>query len=86
MEIIFIFRKEVKKLFLLQIDQTPIIDSLNNSVSTPQDFQDNLSLVFNGIDTLDKFIDAILFNFTQKSKTEKNLTNSIKRKILKIRF
>ena len=82
----FYIPKRGQEIVSSPIDQKPIIDSLNNSVSTPQDFQDNLSLVFNGIDTLDKFIDAILFNFTQKSKTEKNLTNSFKRKILKIRF
>ena len=68
------------------IDQKAVINFLNNSVSTPQGLEDNLSIVSNGIDTLDKFIDATLFNLTQKSTTEKNVTNSSKRKILKIRF
>ena len=55
------------------VDKTPVINSPNNSVSTPQDLQRNLSLISNGIDTLDKFIDASLFNLTQKSTTEKNI-------------
>ena len=53
------------------IDQKPAINSPNNSVSTPQDLQDNLSIISSGIDTLDKFIDATLFNITQKSTKEK---------------
>ena len=40
----------------------------------------------NGIDTLDKFIDGTLFNFTQKSTGEINLTNSSRCKILKTQF
>ena len=48
------------------IDQTPVINSPNNSASTPQDLQDNFSIIRNGIDTLEKFIDATLFNLTQK--------------------
>ena len=52
-------------------DKTPVINSPTYSVSTPQDLQHNLSLISNGIDTLDKFMDATLFNLTQKSTTEK---------------
>ena len=46
-------------------DQSPILNSPNNSVSAPQDLQNNLCLTSNGVETLDKFIDATLFNFTQ---------------------
>ena len=53
------------------IDKTPVINSPSNSVSTPKDLQHNLSLISNGIDTLDKFIDATLFNPRQKLTTEK---------------
>ena len=68
------------------IDKTPVIHSPNNSVSTPQDLQHNLSLISNGIDTLDKFIHVTLFTLTQKSTTEKKSDNSSKRKMLKIQF
>ena len=55
------------------IDETPVINSLNKCVSTPQDFQDNLSILClsNGIDTSDKFINATLFNLITKSTKEK---------------
>ena len=54
------------------IDQTPVINSGNNSVSTSQDLQDNISIIHNSTDTLDKFIDATLFNLGQKKlPTEK---------------
>ena len=53
------------------IDKIPVINSPTNSVSSTKDLQHNLSLISNGIDTLDKFIDATLFNLTQKSTTEK---------------
>ena len=53
------------------IDQKPAINSPNNSVSTPQDLHDNISIISSCIDTLDKFIDATLFNITQKSTKKK---------------
>ena len=68
------------------IDQTLLIISPNNSVSTLQDLQNNLSLKSNGIDSLNKFIDATFFKLNAKTNKKKNLTNSSKHKILKIRF
>ena len=53
------------------IDQTPVINSPNNCESIPQDLQDNPSLISNGIDTSDKFIDEASFNFMQKSIGQK---------------
>ena len=58
------------------IDQTPVMKSPNNYVSTPQDLEDNLSILYlpNDIETLDKF-DTTLFNLTQiltkKKKSDK---------------
>ena len=67
----FYISKRDRETISSPIDKTPIINSSNNSVSTPQDLQHNLSLISNGTDTLDKFIDATLFNLTQKLTTEK---------------
>ena len=67
----FYISKRNRETISSPIDKTPVINSPNNSASTPQDLQHNLSLISNGIDTLDKFIDATLFNLTQKSTTEK---------------
>ena len=67
----FYISKRDREIISSPIDKTPIINSSNNSVSTPQDLQHNLSLISNGTDTLDKFIDATLFNLTQKLTTEK---------------
>ena len=80
----FYFSKRDQETISYPIDKTPVVNSSNNSVSIPQDLQHNISLISNSIDTYDKFIDATLFNLTQKSTTEKNLTNSNKRKTLKI--
>ena len=63
--------KRDRDMIFSPIDKAPVIDCPNNSVSNAQDLQHNLSLISNGIDTLDKFIDATLFNLTQKSTTEK---------------
>ena len=67
----FYISKRNRETISSPIDKTPVINSPNNSASTPQDLQHNLSLISNGIDTLDKFIDATVFNLTQKSTTEK---------------
>ena len=71
METPFYISKRDRETISSPIDKTPVINSPNNSVLTPQDLQHNLSLISNDIDTLDKFIDATLFNLTQKSTTEK---------------
>ena len=63
--------KRDRDMIFSPIDKAPVIDCPNNSVSNAQDLQHNLSLISNGIDTLDKFIDATLFNLSQKSTTEK---------------
>ena len=56
-------------------------------MSTPQGLQDNVSIIINGVDTLEKFIDATLFELTLKStKKKKNLTNISEHKTLMIRF
>ena len=46
------------------VDQTPVINSRNNSISTPQGLEDNLSIINNSVDALDKFIDGTLFDLT----------------------
>ena len=48
-EIIFIFPKEILETFSSPFDQKPEINSPNNSVSTPQYLQYNISLISNGI-------------------------------------
>ena len=53
------------------IDETLEINSSNNYISIPQDLQDNLPLINNSIDILDKFIDATVFHFTEKINNEK---------------
>ena len=55
------------------IDQTPVINCPSKPVSTPQGLQDNLSTISNGIDTLDKFIDATLFNLQPKINNRKKI-------------
>ena len=68
----FYISKRDRETISSPIDKTPIINSSNNSVSTPQDLQHNLSLISNGTDgTTVQFIDATLFNLTQKLTTEK---------------
>ena len=57
MEIRFRFLKTVCS----PIDQTPVINSPNNSLLIPQDLKENLSIISNGIDNLDKPIYATLF-------------------------
>ena len=52
-------------------DQTLLIISPNNSVSTLQDLQNNLSLKSNAIDSLNKFIDATFFKLNAKTNKEK---------------
>ena len=91
METIFIFLKEIEKPFLLHLikHQQQTLQTTPHRLPPsipPQDLQDNLSLISNGIDILDRFIHATLFNLTQKSTTEKKIwpTTSSKRKIWKI--
>ena len=71
MEIRFTFRKEIEILFLLQLIKTCNKLSKQLHIDSPQELQDNLSIKSNGIDTLKKFIDAAVFNLTQKPTTEK---------------
>ena len=68
----YILRRD-RETFSSSIDQAPVINSSNNSVSTFEDLLDNISIISNSIDILDKFIDTTLFNLTQKSKTEKKI-------------
>ena len=68
----YILRRD-RETFSSPIDQAPVINSSNNSVSTSEDLLDNISIISNSIDILDKFIDTTLFNLTQKSKTEKKI-------------
>ena len=75
METIFIFRKKIGEL------------SKQLCIEDPN-LQDNISLIRNSIDTLDKIIHGVLFKLKYKSKTGKKSdkqqpTESIKETILK---
>ena len=70
----YIWKRDWETIFS-PIDQTLLIISPNNSASTLQGLQNNLSLISNGIESLSKFIDATFFKLNAKTKNgKKNLT------------